>query len=47
YGLMAGGRAGVDRALQILEKDMARTMALLGVSKISEMTPDNVSLLTK
>jgi L-lactate dehydrogenase (cytochrome) len=47
YGLMAGGRAGVDRALQILEKDMARTMALLGVSRISELTPDHVRLLTK
>jgi L-lactate dehydrogenase (cytochrome) len=47
YGLMAGGRAGVDRALQILEKDMARTMALLGVSRISELTADHVRLLTK
>jgi L-lactate dehydrogenase (cytochrome) len=47
YGLMAGGRAGVDRTLQILEKDMARTMALLGVSKISELTPDHVRLLNK
>src|SRR6476660_252567 len=45
YGLMAGGRAGVDRALQILEKDMARTMALLGVSKLSELTPDHVRIL--
>jgi L-lactate dehydrogenase (cytochrome) len=45
YGLMAGGRAGVDRAIEILEKDMARTMALLGVSKISELTPDHVRLL--
>lgn len=47
YGLMAGGRAGVDRALQILEKDMTRTMALLGVSSISELTPDHVRLLRK
>lgn len=47
YGLMAGGRAGVDRTLQILEKDMARTMALLGVSRISELTPDHVRLLNK
>ena len=45
YGLMAGGRAGVDRALQILEKDMARTMALLGVTRISELTPDHVRIL--
>ncbi|ALV47385.1 alpha-hydroxy-acid oxidizing enzyme [Arthrobacter alpinus] len=47
YGLMAGGRAGVDRALEILETDMRRTMALLGVSKISELTPDHVRLLPK
>src|SRR6478735_2171889 len=47
YGLMAGGRAGVDRVLQILEKDMARTMALLGVSRISELTPDHVRILGK
>jgi L-lactate dehydrogenase (cytochrome) len=47
YGLMAGGRAGVDRVLQILEKDMARTMALLGVSKISELSPDHVRILGK
>ncbi len=45
YGLMAGGRAGVDRAIAILEKDMLRTMALLGVSRISELTPDHVRLL--
>ena len=47
YGLMAGGRAGVDRAIEILEKDMLRTMALLGVSRISELTPDHVRLLSK
>ena len=47
YGLMAGGRAGVDRAIEILEKDMLRTMALLGVSRISELTPDHVRLLSE
>ena len=47
YGLMAGGRAGVDRAIEILEKDMLRTMALLGVSRISELTPDHVRILKK
>jgi L-lactate dehydrogenase (cytochrome) len=47
YGLMAGGRAGVDRALQILETDMARTMALLGVGRISELTPDHVRILSR
>ncbi|MET3921966.1 alpha-hydroxy acid oxidase [Arthrobacter sp. UYEF20] len=47
YGLMAGGRPGVDRAIQILETDMLRTMALLGVSRISELTPDHVRILGK
>ncbi|AIY01586.1 putative oxidoreductase [Arthrobacter sp. PAMC 25486] len=45
YGLMAGGRAGVDRALAILETDMRRTMALLGVSSIAELTPEHVRIL--
>ena len=45
YGLMAGGRAGVDRAIQILEKDMQRTMALLGVSRIADLTPEHVRIL--
>ncbi|WP_307038031.1 alpha-hydroxy acid oxidase [Arthrobacter sp. B3I4] len=45
YGLMAGGRAGVDRAIEILAADMRRTMALLGVSRISELNPDHVRLL--
>lgn len=47
YGLMAGGRAGVDRAIQILATDMRRTMALLGVSRIADLTPDHVRLLAK
>ncbi|NVM97717.1 alpha-hydroxy acid oxidase [Arthrobacter sp. SDTb3-6] len=44
YGLMAGGRAGVDRALEILATDMRRTMALLGVSSVAGLTPDHVHL---
>ncbi len=47
YGLMAGGRAGVDRAVEILRQDMTRTMGLLGVSRISDLTPDHVHLLGK
>ena len=42
YGLMAGGRAGVSRAVEILETQMVRTMKLLGVSDLSELTPDLV-----
>lgn len=32
YGLMAGGREGVDRTIEILRTEITRTMALLGVS---------------
>ncbi|MCU1574298.1 MAG: alpha-hydroxy-acid oxidizing enzyme [Micrococcaceae bacterium] len=45
YGLMAGGRAGVDRAIAILAQDMTRTMALLGVSRVADLNPEHVRLL--
>ncbi|NMR32252.1 alpha-hydroxy acid oxidase [Crystallibacter degradans] len=45
YGLMAGGRAGVDRAIEILHTEISRTMRLLGVNKISDLNPDHVRLL--
>ena len=47
YGLMAGGQAGVERAIEILATDMRRTMALLGVSRIADLTPDHVHLLQR
>ena len=37
YGLMAGGRRGVDRTIEILTKDIERTMRLLGVTSVSEL----------
>ena len=46
YGLMAGGRAGVDRSIGILASQAARTMALMGVAGVSELTPDHVRLGT-
>ncbi|HUW79255.1 MAG TPA: alpha-hydroxy acid oxidase [Candidatus Nanopelagicaceae bacterium] len=45
YGLMAGGREGVDRTLSILEEQMLRTMRLLGVRSLSELGPEHVKLL--
>ncbi len=39
YGLMAGGRAGVDRAIAILSDEIVRTMKLLGVSTLDELEP--------
>ncbi|MFC6706191.1 alpha-hydroxy acid oxidase [Flexivirga alba] len=42
YGLMAGGREGVDRAIEILAEQIVRTMKLLGVASLDELTPDHV-----
>ena len=47
YGLMAGGREGVDRAIQILAEQIARTMRLLGVASLDELTPAHVTQLTR
>jgi len=47
YGLMAGGREGVDRALEILRGQMLRTMKLLGVSSLEELTPEHVKILQR
>lgn len=44
YGLMAGGEHGVDRAMQILDADIRRTMALLGVQKLSQLNASHVRL---
>jgi L-lactate dehydrogenase (cytochrome) len=45
YGLMAGGRAGVVRALEILTSEIVRTMQLLGVTDLEELSPAHVSQL--
>ena len=47
YGLMAGGRAGVDRAIQILSDQVVRTMKLLEVASIEELTPKHVTQLER
>ena len=39
YGLMAGGREGVDRTIAILRDEIERTMKLLGVSSLAELEP--------
>jgi L-lactate dehydrogenase (cytochrome) len=44
YGLMAGGEAGVRRALEILRTDAERTMQLLGVGAVDELTPAHVTI---
>ncbi|WP_069385395.1 alpha-hydroxy acid oxidase [Cellulosimicrobium cellulans] len=47
YGLMAGGRAGVDRTIQILTEQVERTMKLLQVTSIAELEPRHVTQLTR
>ena len=44
YGLMAGGERGVQRAADILAREVLRTMQLLGVPSVAELTPDRVRL---
>lgn len=44
YGLMAGGQRGVQRAADILTKEIIRTMQLLGVRSIAELTPNRLRL---
>jgi L-lactate dehydrogenase (cytochrome) len=44
YGLMAGGERGVDRAAEILTREVRRTMQLLGVASIAELKPSHVRL---
>ena len=44
YGLMAGGRAGVARAAQILIGEVTRTLQLLGVTSVDELGPQHVRL---
>ncbi len=47
YGLMAGGREGVDRTIEILGTQILRTMKLLGVSSVSELKPSHVKTLNR
>ena len=44
YGLMAGGERAVQRVADILARDVARTLQLLGVPSVAELTPDRVRL---
>ena len=37
YGLAAAGRAGVDRAIEILQADLHRTLRLLGCSSVKAL----------
>ncbi|WP_037144942.1 alpha-hydroxy acid oxidase [Rhodococcoides fascians] len=47
YGLMAGGEAGVNRAVDILSEQVERTMRLLGVTALEELGPGHVTQLER
>jgi L-lactate dehydrogenase (cytochrome) len=42
YAAIAGGEAGVQRAISLLKAEIDRDLALLGIRSISEITPDLV-----
>ncbi|AUS78969.1 alpha-hydroxy-acid oxidizing protein [Actinoalloteichus sp. AHMU CJ021] len=44
YGLMAGGERGVAKSVDILRAEITRTMQLLGVNSVAELTPDHVTI---
>jgi len=44
YGLMAGGRRGVEWMLDCIERETRETMQLLGASSVAELTPDLVRI---
>ncbi len=46
YGLMAGGERGVQRAGEILTDEVTTTLALLGVTRITDLERDHVRLRT-
>ena len=47
YGLMSGGREGVDKAISILQDQMTRTMKLLGARSLEELEPSHVKILER
>lgn len=47
YGLMAGGYAGVSRLLDIFQAEATRTLQLMGISDINDLTPEHVNLHTE
>lgn len=44
YGLMAGGRLGVAKAVDILTGEMTRTLQLMGVTSVDALRPSHVRL---
>ena len=47
YGLMAGGEAGVDRALDLLSRQFRSTMQFLGATSVAELRKHGRDLITR
>jgi L-lactate dehydrogenase (cytochrome) len=47
YGLMAGGEAGVDRALDLLSQQFKSTMQFLGMTSVAELRKQGKDLITR
>lgn len=45
YGLMAGGKSGVEKTFEILQSQMTRTLKLLGVNSLAELDPTMVKII--
>jgi L-lactate dehydrogenase (cytochrome) len=45
YGLCAGGEAGIDRVLTLLRAEIRRDMALMGTTRITDVTRDRIAAL--
>jgi L-lactate dehydrogenase (cytochrome)/(S)-mandelate dehydrogenase len=43
YGVTAGGLRGAKRAIEILQTDLAYTMAMIGIRSVSNATSDYVT----
>lgn len=42
FALAAAGQAGVERALMLMRSEIERDMRLMGVGRLSELSPDNL-----
>ncbi len=47
YGLMAGGKEGVDRTIEILASQVEQTMKLLQVPTLADLGPQHVTQLSR
>jgi L-lactate dehydrogenase (cytochrome) len=47
YGLMAGGEAGVDRALDLMSRQFKSTMQFLGMTSVAELRKHGPELITR